>query len=156
MRVFCWMQCRGLISHRERQLFPFPCAHTRCHANSPFQTDARLCQSVGVKFSLCCQPSWETDTRSVSHLPDATVAPTRSASPSRYKLARGEKRKKEILVNTERWSRAVRGPRLSSPLPCRQWPAVTVGSIPNLFNYIWECFIERPLGGREAQLWVFC
>lgn len=78
----------------------FLCAHIQRQTCSPFQTDAGLWQSVGVKFSLCRQLSWETETRSVSHLPDATAVLARSAGLGGYALAR----EKKILVNTESWS----------------------------------------------------
>lgn len=86
MRFLCWMRCPGLIPHgRGNRLFSV-CPHT---ASDMFTfPDAGLWQSVGVKFSLCRQLSWETDTCSISHLPDATAVLARSAGPGGYVLAR--------------------------------------------------------------------
>lgn len=69
----------------------FLCAHIQRQTCSPFQTDAGLWQSVGVKFSLCRQLSRETETCSVSHLPDATAVLARSAGLGGYALAREKK-----------------------------------------------------------------
>lgn len=69
----------------------FPCAHIQRQTCSPFQTDAGPWQTVGVKFSLCRQLSWETETCSVSHLPDATAVLARSAGLGGYALAREKK-----------------------------------------------------------------
>lgn len=50
MRVFLLDAVPGLNLSWERQPFPFLRAHTRFQTSSPFHTDARFCQSVGVTF----------------------------------------------------------------------------------------------------------
>lgn len=136
----------GLNLSRERQQSPFPCAHTQCQTSSPFQTDAGLCQSVGVKFSLCRQLSWETE-NTLRIAPSRCHRGSSKVSYARADMHERERKKKSLSTQTDEVTLSTE-PCPSSALPCRQWPGVTVGSIPNLFNYIWECLIERLLGGK--------